>query len=310
MSYEIHKLTKVGGITVLPATSTDAVLHPQVKKPLTRMITDYNVSVLFPTGGVSGGNVYTLSSAITKLSGVISDSDKVLGVRVSFLDQTGDLEVWEYVSGSFSSTVGWREIDSKKMLEIEKAVFPLSTSFSATPTLIEAGVSTEVSLTWGTTRKGENVTGSTVYTLDSLAVSGTSKKESIVINPAGTKTYTLTATYAGMTDTKTITITSRNKKYSGVVSNGWTVSETNIKALSSYLEINKTHTRSSLTLTNEKVVYAYPKSMGELTSIKDANNFEYLSSYTKTEITVSGVAYLVYILTDPTTVTGFTQKFN
>lgn len=66
---------------------------------------------------------------------------------------------------------------------------------------------------------------------------------------------------------------------------------------------------ATFTLSNQRSCYCYPASMGNLTSIKDANNFEYLSSYTKTTVAVDGVDYNVYTLTDPVTATGFKQVY-
>ena len=54
----------------------------------------------------------------------------------------------------------------------------------------------------------------------------------------------------------------------------------------------------------------YPQSFGALTSIKDSNNFEYINSYTRSEMVYNEVDYYVYILTDPVTITGFKQIFN
>lgn len=66
---------------------------------------------------------------------------------------------------------------------------------------------------------------------------------------------------------------------------------------------------ATFTLSNQRSCYCYPASFGNLTSIKDANNFEYLSSYTKTNVTVDDVNYNVYTLTDPVTATGFKQVY-
>lgn len=66
---------------------------------------------------------------------------------------------------------------------------------------------------------------------------------------------------------------------------------------------------ATFTLSNQRSCYAYPASFGNLTSIKDANNFEYLSSYTKTNVTVDGTSYNVYTLTDPVTASGFKQVY-
>ena len=54
-----------------------------------------------------------------------------------------------------------------------------------------------------------------------------------------------------------------------------------------------------------KVVYAYPASFGNLTSIKDGNGFDNLASgWTKTTVQRGGVDYNVYTLNDPMSITG------
>ena len=63
-------------------------------------------------------------------------------------------------------------------------------------------------------------------------------------------------------------------------------------------------------MTKQRSVYMYPQSFGALTSIKDSNNFEYINSYTRSEMAYNEVEYYVYILTDSVTITGFKQIFN
>ena len=62
-------------------------------------------------------------------------------------------------------------------------------------------------------------------------------------------------------------------------------------------------------MVNSRTCYMYPKDFGKLTTIKDANNFEYINSYTLTERTINGVNYYIYTLTDPVTITNFKQSF-
>ena len=62
-------------------------------------------------------------------------------------------------------------------------------------------------------------------------------------------------------------------------------------------------------LNNQRAVYAYPKSFGALTSIKDANNFDYLNSYTRSELEINNETYYIYVLTDPTSITTFKQIY-
>lgn len=68
------------------------------------------------------------------------------------------------------------------------------------------------------------------------------------------------------------------------------------------------------TTNNEKILFAYPKIYGELKAIYDANNFNILNTFTRNEITMTGldnntVSYYVYT-NDVSTVTDYNIKFN
>lgn len=77
-----------------------------------------------------------------------------------------------------------------------------------------------------------------------------------------------------------------------------------ITALTKNVKNTKAQT-ATFNLSNQRSCYCYPSSFGNLASIKDANNFEYLASYTKTVVG----DYNVYTLTDPVTATGFKQVY-
>lgn len=83
-----------------------------------------------------------------------------------------------------------------------------------------------------------------------------------------------------------------------------------VKALNKTLKNTNDYTYNNITTDFEKIVYAYPASLGALTSIVDANNIAYLNSYTRQNLTIDGIAYYVYILTNASAVTGFTQKYS
>ena len=96
--------------------------------------------------------------------------------------------------------------------------------------------------------------------------------------------------------------------YYGII-NSSTITENDISTLSSRLATSKSFTYT-VNLSEQRIIYMYPQSFGTLTSIKDANNFDYINSYTRTTLSYNGVDYYVYILTDPVTITGFKQIFN
>ena len=83
----------------------------------------------------------------------------------------------------------------------------------------------------------------------------------------------------------------------------------NVVGLTSTLRTAKGSTLT-FNLTNQRIVYMYPSSFGNLTSLKDANNFDYINSYTLSTKDFNGVTYNIYILTDPVTISGFKQIFS
>ena len=70
--------------------------------------------------------------------------------------------------------------------------------------------------------------------------------------------------------------------------------------------INK---KVSYTASAEYLVFAYDATYGDLTSIKDKNNFENLPAFTKTVIEVNGENYNVYISSDKITCSNFEYTF-
>jgi hypothetical protein len=143
---------------------------------------------------------------------------------------------------------------------------------------------------------------------------------------SGTNTYTYTMETAISTDTtvkgvlsykksddsnatieKTASYTFVMASYYGAVSTAPTT-QAGVIALTKAVKNTKAFT-TTYVLTNQKSCYCYPASFGNLTSIKDANNFEYIQSYTKTNVSVDGVSYNVYTLTDPVTIASFKQIF-
>ena len=111
--------------------------------------------------------------------------------------------------------------------------------------------------------------------------------------------------------TKTASISFYYKKFYGGV-NDLDPSEATVEALTGVLATGKGGTYS-FTVTAGRICYAYPKSLGALTSIKDGNGFSLFDSFTRTEqsYTQHGntVAYYRYVLTDATTVSGYSVVF-
>lgn len=96
--------------------------------------------------------------------------------------------------------------------------------------------------------------------------------------------------------------------YYGSIAAGDTATEDIIKAATKSVTAkgNKTFT---YTCNNQRMLFAYPRSYGNLGKILDANSFDVTGTFVKSEVTVDGVAYYAYV-NDPSTVASFKMTFN
>ena len=100
--------------------------------------------------------------------------------------------------------------------------------------------------------------------------------------------------------------------YYGIVSDSDTINESLVKSKTKIVQTKGTKSLK-FTTNNQKMMFAYPKSYGELKTIYDANNFNVINTFTKTEINISGpdsasVPYYVYI-NELSTVTDYSMQF-
>lgn len=307
------------GENIYPGTLTDAIMHTQSKKKLTLLLEEYNLDVLWPLGE---GEKYTLLTAITALVDNLEDSVKVPGVKAKFIGSNGNLQVWEYFSSNFSfdNENGWREVDSGVIQELQESVFPVTISLNCSSTLEYTKTETTLNFTWEISRRGRNVTtasrvlfGRTGSLVD---VSGTTGKTiTTTENLYSTETYMVTGTYEGIYNSKSLSVVFVDPCYRGIVGSSWIPSAEDIKATTKLKQGSRNSTWSGINLdasspTSGRVFYAYPKYFSTLSSIKDANSFEYINSYTRTELNIDGVDYYVYTLTEPTTISGFKQIYS
>ena len=85
------------------------------------LVSEYNVSVNHPTSGIDGSNKYTLSSAIA----LVPEQYRTIGIKCSFVDETGSGECWEYLGDSWVldnfmqiGAIKFTELSSKSGIEI------------------------------------------------------------------------------------------------------------------------------------------------------------------------------------------------
>lgn len=143
-------------------------------------------------------------------------------------------------------------------------------------------------------------------------VYGTNKKNSAT---NGTFQFVY-ASYYGVCNVDEITSTEANN-----IVNQWTVNNTSGSktitegVFNKRIATSKAFDYTNVTLNDQRFFYMYPASFGMLSNILDGNGFKYMDSYKADTVDVTTtngqvVPYYVYLLADPTTNTGLTQKYS
>ena len=81
---------------------------------LSKLIEEVNISNIYPTGGMGGSNKYTLETAIAK----VGEELRHAGLKVTFLNEEGTTETWEYQGGTFTSAESWIQCGAKILTEL------------------------------------------------------------------------------------------------------------------------------------------------------------------------------------------------
>ena len=184
---------------------------------------------------------------------------------------------------------------------------PDITSFTANKTVYESGTTvSSITFTIKVTKKSNPIAsitlynGATVINTFSNVTNGGTFTYNYTSNITTNSTFKVIASDGTNSSDKTLAVTFVNPMYVGIASG----------TLTKLVQAKGTgYTYSNITCTNDKVVFKYPASYGNLTSIKDANNFEYLNAFTKTTEVISGVDYNVYT-SNSATLTDFKYIFS
>ena len=274
-----------------------------------------------PTTGRTTGDVYNIETA----GGGYKAGDNVAWNGTAWDNLSGIVDLSAYATTSAMNTklasyatntsvdtklgkkadVTTTNAISNDVTTLMNKVFPFTVTVSLDKTLGKKGTSQPVKLTI-TAKKGDDVSQ-----VDGITINGTKYTGNIPYTYSATATttttYNVTVKKGSQTASKPATITFFNPSYDGSVAASKTsLSETEVKALTETLRSGKGGTRT-FNLTNQKACIAYPKAFGAAASIKDANGFDYLASYDKTELNVNGELYYVYLMKNATTITGMGQ---
>ena len=188
-------------------------------------------------------------------------------------------------------------------------VFVLTATASVSPNIAEVGTNPTVALTVDA-KLGKGRTQVDEITIDGTKYTGTIPYTHSA-TATTTHTYNITVKKGTKTADASATINFYNASYYGVVDASKTsLTATEVKALKTKeVKSGRSGTRT-FNLDNQKACIAYPKSFGAATSIKDANGFDYLASYDRTELTIDSVAYYIYLMNNATTITEYKQIIN
>lgn len=194
------------------------------------------------------------------------------------------------------------------LTELQDEVFPLSVSLTVKEGYVfKKGTVKNLTLAW-TVKKGDKNT-----TPDRISINDEDVDKSLTSkvyqNVSQTTSYTIEVELNAKSVQAGRTVEFVNPAYFGVVASDFSASDSAVSVLTEIIKNSKAYT-GTVSLNNQKICYAYPKSMGALTSIKDNNNFDYLASYTRSEININDEAYYVYVLSTPTTISDFKQIYS
>ena len=252
-----------------------------------------------PTTNRVTGDVWNITNADAEHG--IKAGDNVAWNGTAWDNLSGTVDLSAYAT---TSTTDAMSADIKKLMD---KAFPFTVNVSIDKTLAKKGTSQPVKVTITPKIGDDNIE------VDAIMINGEEHHGAIPYVYSTTTTTTTTYNVRVEKEKKnargSATITFVNPSYDGVVAANFTATEANIKALTETLRSGKGGART-FNLNNQKACIAYPKAFGAATSIKDANGFDYLASYIRSELNVNGELYYVYLLTNATTITDMKQTIS
>ena len=266
----------------------------------------FDLSLLYPVLRLNNGNIeYKDLSTNTWI--VLISQEELLPIIDDKIDKSkiADNLTTADASSVLSSNQG---VVLKSFIDsLNEKVFPLSVNIGSDE-LYKSGTIQNVTLNW-TVLKGETSIYPDSQSINNESIANDLK--TITYDNVTTNTdYNITVEYNGLTASDIKKVEFVNPSYFGILNVDMDITESNIKTLTEVVKKTRSYSSPTLTLNNQKTCYAYPKAFGNLTSIKDLNNFEYLNSYNLSELTIDNETYNIYILKDAVSISSFKQTFN
>lgn len=245
------------------------------------------------------GDVWNITNANAEYG--IKAGDNVAWNGTAWDNLSGTVDLSAYAT---TTTTDAMSADIKKLMD---KAFPFTVKVSIDKTLAKKGTSQPVKVTI-TPKIGDDNTNA-----DEIMINGAEHHGTTPYVYSDTATTTTTYNVRVSKENRlahgSATITFVNPSYDGAVAANFTATEANIKSLTEAIRSGKGGTRT-FNLNNQKACIAYPKAFGAATSIKDANGFDYLASYTRSELNVNGELYYVYLLTNAVVITDMKQTIS
>lgn len=245
-------------------------------------------------------------------AGDLSGND-LLDEDVTFVEQMGGIDA----NTTFPTGTPLEEI-IKKMAS--KLIMPKVTLTSSLSTLVyELGTTVRNghTLTAKVTRGSSDITkveffkgNTSVSVIEQNVSSGGNFTYSDGSNITSDTTYKVVVTNVeGKTVSSTLSVKFYNPFYHGVTTKDInTITSTDITAMTKDVSA-KGAKKYKYTSANNRIVIAYDRSYGLLTSILDQNSFENLSAFEYKEITIDSKVYYVYVTTNGCYCTDFEYTF-
>lgn len=230
-------------------------------------------------------------------------------------DITPNITVGGLKSGeTLSAGTTFDELFQKMLIEYQKPTITLSITPSTT--LYEKGTTiSTLTLSANATKKSEDIANIKFYqgsTLLETITDGVAGGGNFTCGTAITAFDTDTIFKASVTDSTTGSTVDSSKTVKFVVPFYYGNSDTStVSALTGLTkDLSEKGTKTySYTSSNKYLCILYPSSYGNLTSIKDSNNFENIGEFTSSAVTIDSEEYKLYISNEPKTVSAFALTF-
>ena len=236
-----------------------------------------------------------------KLNGTSTNPIQNKAVYTAIQGLDGKIEL---INGDVTDLKTDNDFIKRDVTTLMDKVFPFKVAVSIDKALVQKGTTATANITV------KAYQGDNIAQVDAIIINGNEHHGNIPYTTQVTAitntTYNVRVEKENKSASGSVSIRFVALSYSGVVASNFVVNAANVKALTSSLQGGRNRTLT-FNLNNQKTCIAYPKEFGAAASIKDGNNFDYLASYTRTEVTIDGEAYYVYLLSSPTTITDFKQ---